>query len=232
MGKISQFKISNIANDAFRTLFVRIHQEVEGLSSCKRKTVFEEAWQAFEKAMDDSTKWRRSLKDYDDDCDKVWILLMAQTRASALHFDPKRSAAAAKVDAILDSIGNVTRLPYTKEYALIRKALNQLAELDEAVLKDALVDDIVLRLRDAYDMFMAAQQDENSQRASYQLGVVRDARNTLTQAWSDYAALLEIQADDDPLVAIAIDRINQCISEIRQPNTPKSPSASPKTDAE
>lgn len=222
MSSIASANLSNLTNDAFRTLFVRIHQETHELADTKRKAAFCAAWTAFEQAMDDSTRWRRSLKDYDADCDKAWSLLSAQLNASKMHFDANRANAAAKVAEIIDPIGNVTRLAYEKEYALIRKALNQLAELDAEVLKTAHIDDIVTHLRECYDMFMAAQQDENVQRASYQNGVVKDARSALAAAWNQYAALLEVLADDDDKVEDTIKKINQCIAEISVKRASKS----------
>lgn len=220
MALINTIKLSNLANDVFRTLFVRIQQETNALTDCRHRAAFDKALKAFEQAMDDATRWRRSLKDYDSDCDKAWLLLMTQARASAMHFDPKRSTAAEKINEIIDPIGNITKLSYEKEYALIRKALNQLSTLDPLTLKDALVDDIIDNLHQKYDAFMTAQQDENERRAAYQFGLVKVKRNELIEAWNKYASLLELISDDEEIHNLAVNKINQCIAEAnaKRPN--------------
>jgi len=213
MGSFSTIKLSNLTNDSFRTLYVRIHLEIAHLPDCKRKAAFEQAWADFEKAMDDSTKLRRSLKDYDADCDKAWLMLMAQLRASSIHFDSARANAAIIINGIIEPIGNLTDLPYEIEYALIRKALNQIAEIDPAILQAALVDDIVAHLRKTYETFLSAQLDENIVRSNYQTGAVRTARLALIEAWRKYAPVVEILSDDDEVASNAIERINQCIED-------------------
>jgi len=215
---IHEIRLSHLSGASMRSFFVRINQILAPLKlTGGRINSYQTAFDAFSAALDDETKARRSLKSYDTDCDNAWLLLMAEAKASSIHFAEPRRTAGIKINDIVSSIGNVTYLSYDVEYANILKALNQLEALDIQVLKDAHVDDIVPHLHDCYDAFIAAQHDENIQRAAYQTGTVRAARDLLISTWAKLTAFLELLAEDDASIDQAISEINRIVVETKIP---------------
>jgi hypothetical protein len=150
------------------------------------------------------------VEDADDEADNVWRGMSYELKAGALSLKNVRRDASRLIQGIFDKYGDPTELEYEKEYAILANLLEDLKELDVAVLGNARMKDWVEDLEECCRHFNLMNSIENS---------ITDDEEDQNQAFAEvrqaYGEMMSMIAmmDKDDALNKAIENINALIAE-------------------
>jgi len=153
----------------------------------------------------------------DEKRDRTWRALRGIINAQLLHYEDYNVSLAKKVDAILTTYGDPTRLPYTEETGVLKNLVSDLEKMVEDRFQKTLgIDGLIKELKRANNWFTTMLTNREGEKAFRESGISKDCRQAADNAYRKMTEALNAIAflqEDKKEVQSAIDLLNHIIDQ-------------------
>ena len=223
MKKLLDFRMKRPRNDEFFGLVKRMLSTATALLN---QEMDKPIIAALQKAVDDLdaalkqdtfTRETKTMQEADAYVDQCYRGLNLLVRALLWHPDQTVRKLAEDVDYILKKYGNVVDLPYNEEYGALHNVMQELSAIPAETQAKLEMTSWIEGLTVAIAEFNIARDTQNNSKASYQTGLVKDARVAAEVALRKFIDTINafVIAFGEENYAAFIDQANVMITDMR-----------------
>ncbi|MGM9796226.1 MAG: DUF6261 family protein [Parabacteroides sp.] len=178
---------------------------------------FEAAYQAFDVALESSSKDSQQVSSLEELRDKLWRSNNAYLKAMTAHPNPELAAIAERLKAEFDKYGDVTNLPVVQESGALHNLIQDILAIPALDRGKIHYEEWFNALETAENNYLAAVASRTDVRAEKEVGSVKRTRSEAEAAYTHLVDVVNLLAkvEGDTAYLPFINRMNVLIAEQR-----------------